>query len=142
MGHQELGLRHVTGEPVLLEVLWSELGDEHRDLPVLDQLVGEPRLASRNLGRYQRQRLGLGRRVERNPPVLLGNPESPQPRGIRLLEDVWREAVQRVHLPFTHAILLNERNNDVVDVPTGGVTHHPLFARQVPVLEIHLPPIQ
>ena len=41
MRHQELRLRDQALEPFLLQMLGRELAQQHRDLPVLHQLVGE-----------------------------------------------------------------------------------------------------
>jgi len=133
VGHQELGVGHVAGEPDVLQVRRGEGTQQDRDLPVLDQLVGEPGVAPRDLGRDDREGLRLRRRVQPDAAVAVRDTQAPQPRPVRFGEDLGRQALIRVEPPLPFPIRGDERPDDLIHIAPAGLPHQALLLGKIPV---------
>ena len=88
MREQELRVLDDAREPALLQVARREVAQQHRDLPDLHQLVGEPGIAARDLLGDEREGLHLGRLVELDAAELLRHAERADADLVGAFEDL------------------------------------------------------
>src|SRR5262245_64617956 len=127
MGEQELRVLDDAREPALLQVARREIAQQHRDLPDLHQLVGEPGIAARDLLGDDREGLGLGRLVELETAELLRHAEGADANLLRALEDLRRKPLLWDHIPLTLPIAADERDDELVDELPAALPHHALL---------------
>src|SRR5262249_48624382 len=124
---QELRILHQPLEPFLLQVARRQTTQQHRYLPVLHQLVGEPGIAARDLFRDERKGLYLARLVELDPAELLRNRQGADADRVRSFQDVVRQALLRRHVPLALPVAADKRNDDVVDEGAAALPHQALL---------------
>ena len=107
-----------------------EFPQEDRHLPVLHQLVGEPRVAARDLLGDKGEGAHLGGALQLHAAVLLGHAERADADAVGLLENRARQARLRVHQPFALPVLADEGRDEVVDEGAAALAHHPLLGRE------------
>jgi hypothetical protein len=112
-----------------------EVAQQHRDLPVLHQLVGEPGVAARDLLRDDREGLHLARLVELDAAELLRHAERADADLLGAREDLVRQPVLRRHHPFTLPVVADERNDHVVDEVAARLPHQDLLFGEIAVHE-------
>ena len=112
---QELRILDQALEPFLLQMARREIAQQHRHLPVLHQLVGEPGIAARDLLGDQREGLHLGRLVELDAAELLRHAERADADLVGAVEDFRRQPAFGLHVPFALPVAADERDDDVVD---------------------------
>ena len=130
MREQELRVFDDAREPALLQMTRREIAQQHRDLPDLHQLVGEPRVPARDFLRYDREGLRLGRLVELEAAELLRHAERADADLLRPFEDFRRQSGLRAHVPFALPVAADERDHDVVDEVAAALPHHALLFGQ------------
>ena len=114
-------------------MLRRELAQQHRDFPVLHQLVGEPGIAARDLLGDQREGLHLGALLELDAAVFFRHAQRADADLLGPFQDAQRQPLFRHHRPFELPVLLDERKDDVVDEVAAALPHHALFFGQTPV---------
>src|SRR5262245_31219499 len=127
MREQELRIADEALEPFLLQVTRREVAQQHRNLPVLHQLVGKAGIAARDLLRDDGKGLHLGRRVELHSAELLGDAERADADLVGAGENFRRQPLLGDHGPFALPVLANERDDDVVHERATAVAHENLF---------------
>ena len=133
VGHQELQVGQVPGEPLILQVLGGKRAQQHGDLPVLHQLVGQPRIPPRDLGGDDRERPRLGRRVEPHPAILGRDAQAAQPGAVSLLQDLRGQPLGRVEQPLPFPVRLDKGPDHLVHVAPASLPHQALLVRPIPV---------
>ena len=126
--------RRVFGDfrkPVLLQVTRRDVRQQHRHLPYLRQLVGQPGVAARDFFRHHRNRLHLGRGVKWCSAKLLRDAQPAHADVVRALQQLQCRAVFRYHVPLLHPVFADKRNDILVDERADGVAHHALFGVEV-----------
>src|SRR6202035_5109719 len=91
------------------------------------QLVGEARIAARDLFGDQRKSLHLARPIELDAAQLFGHAERADADLLGPLQDFRRQPVLRRHRPFALPIAADEGTNDVVDQIAAALPHQALF---------------
>jgi hypothetical protein len=115
------------GNQCLLQGARRNVAQQHRHLPDLHQLVGQPRVAARDLLGNEGEGLHLGGRVELDAAELLGHAERANADPVGLLEDLARQAGVRIHQPFALPVAAHEGDHQVVHETAAGFAHQPLF---------------
>ena len=115
MREQELRVLDQALEPFLLQVARRQVAQQHRDLPVLHQLVGEAGIAARDLLGDQREGLHLAARLELDAAEFLRHAERADADLLGAFEDFLRQPVLGRHDPFALPVAADERDDDVVD---------------------------
>jgi hypothetical protein len=136
MGHQELRLGQVAGKPFILQMLRGKRTQQHGDLPVLHQLVGQPGVTACEFGRDDREGLCLGGRVQPDPAVPGWHSQATQAGLVGLGQDLGWQPAGRVEPPFPFPVGGDEGPHHLVDVAPAGVPHQALLVRQVPVRDL------
>ena len=131
MGQQELRVFHQPLEPFFLKMLRRDVAQQHRDLPVLHELVGQSRIAAGNFFGDQREGLHLGLRIKLHPAEFLGYAQRADADAFGALEDFLRQPVFRRHQPFVLPVRAHERDDDVVNERAAAIAHHALFFGEV-----------
>ena len=139
MRQEELRVLDQPLEPFFLQMARRELAQQHRHLPVLHQLVGEPGIAARDLLRDHGEGLDLGARFELDAAEFLGHAQGADADLLGLLQDARRQPVFRLHRPFALPILADEGQDHLIDKIAAALPHHPLFLGQSPVVHVHNP---
>src|SRR5207302_4072113 len=116
-----------------------EVAQQHRDLPVLHQLVGEPGIAACDLLGDDREGLHLARLVELDAAELLRHAEGADADLLGSFEDFLRQPVLRRHHPFALPVVADERENDVVDERAARLPHEDLLFGEIAVHGCHFP---
>ena len=127
MGEQELRVLDDAREPALLQVARRQVAQQHRHLPDLHQLVGQPGIAARDLLGDDREGLRLGRLVELEAAELLRHAERADADLMGAFEDFRRQPLLRHHAPFALPIAADERDHHVVDEVAAALPHHALL---------------
>src|SRR6478672_3774892 len=116
-------------------MLGREPAQQHRDLPVLHQLVGEPGVAARNLLGDEGEGAHFGGAFQLHAAVFLGHGERADADTVGLLEDRARQALLRLHQPLALPVLSDERRDEVVDEGAAALAHDLLLVGQIAFLE-------
>ena len=124
---QELRILDQTFEPFLLQMTRREVAQQHRDLPVLHQLVGKAGVPARDLLGDQRERAHLALGVELEAAEFLGHAEGADPDLFGALQDFGRQARLRLHVPFALPVGADEGGDDLVDEITAALPHQALL---------------
>ena len=88
---------------------------QHRNLPILHELVGEAGIAPRDLLGDDGECADLGRGIELHAAELLGNPQGADAELVGLFENGAAADAVRVHLPFALPIGADEGRDDAID---------------------------
>ena len=87
MRQQELRVVDEPLEPFFLQVARRQIAQQHRDLPVLNELVGETGIAARNLFGDQRERLHFAGAVKLDAAEFFRHAKRADAHFFRALQD-------------------------------------------------------
>src|SRR5215471_13541500 len=104
-----------------------KITQQHRHLPILHQLVGEPRIAARDLFRDDGEALHLARRVKLDAAEFLRHAEGADADAIGGFEYLVRQPPFRLHVPFALPVATDERDDRIIDEVAAALPHHALF---------------
>ena len=127
MGEQKLRIVDQPLEPFFLQVPRRQVAQQHRDFPVLHELVGEAGIAARDFLGDERKGLHLARPVELDAAELFRHAEGADADLLGALQNFRRQPFVRVHRPFALPVAANEGNDDFVDEIAAALPHQPLF---------------
>ena len=127
MGEQELRVLGEALEPDLLQVARREVAQQHRNLPVLHQLVGQAGIAARDFLGDEREGLHFRAGLELDAAEFLRHAERADADLVGAVEDFRRQPVLRGHDPFALPVAADERNDHVVDEVAARLPHQALF---------------
>ena len=127
VGEQELRVLDDARKPALLQVARRQVAQQDGDLPDLYQLVGEARIAARDLLGDDREGLGLGTLVELDAAELLRHAQRADADLLGTLKHFRRQTLLRHHAPFALPVAADERDHDLVDEVAAALPHHPLL---------------
>src|SRR5262249_25060556 len=131
MGEQELRVRNEAREPFLLQMARSQVAQQHRDFPVLNQLVGQAGIAARYLFRDDGEALHLARRIELDAAEFLRYPERADADAISGGEYLVRQPALWSHVPFALPVVPDERDDRIVNEVAAALPHHALLFGEV-----------
>ncbi len=131
MREQKLRIVDEPLEPFFLQMARRQIAQQHRDFPVLHQLVGEAGIAARDFFGDQREGLHLARPVKLDAAEFFRHAERADADLFGALQDFRRQPVFRSHRPFALPIAANERNDDLVDEIAAALPHQPLFFGEI-----------
>ena len=115
MGEQKLRVLGEALEPDLLQVARREVAQQHRNLPILHQLVGQAGITARDFFGDERKRLHFRSGFELDTAELLRHAQRADADLVGADEDFRRQPVLRGHDPFALPVAADERNDHVVD---------------------------
>jgi hypothetical protein len=124
---QELRVLDQAFEPFLLQMTRREVAQQHRDFPVLHQLVGKARIPARDLLGDQRKRAHLALGIELEAAEFLRHAQRADPDLFGALQDFGRQTRLRIHVPFPLPVGADEGGDDLVDEITAALAHQALL---------------
>ena len=127
MGEQELRILGEALEPDLLQVARREVAQQHRNLPVLHQLVGQTGIAAGDFLGDEREGLHFRAGLELDAAEFLRHAERADADLVGADQNFRRQPVLRGHDPFALPVAADERNHHVVDEVAARLPHQALL---------------
>ncbi len=134
---RKLGVADQAREPAFLQMARREIAQQHGDLPVLHQLVGQTGIAARDLFGDDREGLHFARRIELHAAEFFRDAESADADAVGRLEDLARQALVRLHQPLALPVGADEWDDIVVHKSAAALPHQPLLFRQPAINHVH-----